>query len=567
MEVCLRAGIFRNGEPAHNSTYGSLPLVDPSASFDVAARHLFRHLGDAAQLSRNPLVRRFFQSDEFEQFAPAKERAALSLIRELVVRAAERHWGSAREQSGGREAAYRRYTIVIEHTLVGRPLAEVAAQLGVSMRQCYRERGDAIRRIAEYIRSYEVSPRVDIVSDIDAFQLRMDRAASRAAVGDLELALRDYDEIVKADPSAEHKLEALCRRAEALVEHGDFEAAEAAIVCARDLGRTAPGLPALARIHLIAARAFWLTGRFEQDSRELDGALDSIEPLLPEADDRVKELHAEILLEFCERYRTRGEFARAHERLLGVEAALRSVRMPTPKRAFDAMMESWSLGAKDVQFEGAGTRSLSRYEGLLELRALARSFTSPKRLIRLAEAFMQHHADAGDHVTASQWAQRAIRIAREHADGRLLAEVHLVLADWMSITPQSDRAPRLLQGAEGVFPAGSPDWILFRGLQAECALQAQRYEEAIALATDVESAVERMGNPRFGAAARTTIALAAHALGKQKEAQEQMSSALEVIDAYGTPWTRLSAYRAAATITGERRHRRRMREIRRSLQA
>jgi ATP/maltotriose-dependent transcriptional regulator MalT len=123
----------------------------------------------------------------------------------------------------------------------------------------------------------------------------------------------------------------------------------------------------------------------------------------------------------------------------------------------------------------------------------------------------------------------------------------------------------LLQVAQGVFPDGSPDWILFRGLEAEFAVRTERYEDALRMATEVERAVERMGNVRYAAAARTTIALAAHALGKRKEAQEQMHSALEVIDEYGTPWTRLNAYKAATTITGDRRHRRRVREIGRSL--
>ena len=143
--------------------------------------------------------------------------------------------------------------------------------------------------------------------------------------------------------------------------------------------------------------------------------------------------------------------------------------------------------------------------------------------------------------------------------------MQLVLADWISVTPQWLQGARLLQAAEGNFPKGGPDWILLRGLQAEYALQTEQYREAITLASEVELAIERMGNVRFQAAARTTIALAAHALGKRREAHEQVHSALEVIDDYGTPWTRLSTYRAAATITGERRHQRRVREIGRSL--
>ena len=65
-------------------------LVDPTVSFDVAARRLFRHLTDARQLSRNPLVRRFFGGEEPKRFTHAREGAAVSLLRELVVRAAER---------------------------------------------------------------------------------------------------------------------------------------------------------------------------------------------------------------------------------------------------------------------------------------------------------------------------------------------------------------------------------------------------------------------------------------------------------------------------------------------
>jgi tetratricopeptide (TPR) repeat protein len=545
-----------------------MPLVDPNVSFDVAARHLFRHLTDARQLSRNPLVRRFFGGDEPERFTQAKERAAVTLVRELVVRAAERYWGSTPESPAPKEAAYRRHAIVMSHCLEGRPLGEVAAQLGISLRQCYRERSDATHRIAEYVGSYEDRPKPDVRPLLDAFNLRMDRAACRADVGDVDQALRDYDDIVEADPSREHKIEALCKRAEALLECGNFEACQAAIANAWDLvrmGLLAPNAAAPTRIHLIESKLCWSTGRFDEDTRALDSSLHSIEPLLHGADDRVKELHAEILLEFCDRYRTRGEFARAHERILGVEAALASVRVPTPKRRFDAMMESWCLGAKHVQFEGAGTKRLSRYESLLELAALARSFTSPKRSIRLAEAFMQYHADAGDQVTALDWARRAVRMAEELADRRLLADVQLVLADWISVTPQWVQGARLLQAAEGNFPKGGPDWILLRGLQAEYALQTEQYREAIALASEVERAIERMGNVRFQAAARTTIALAAHALGKRREAREQVHSALEVIDDYGTPWTRLSTYRAAATITGERRHQRRVREIGRSL--
>ena len=79
----------------------------------------------------------------------------------------------------------------------------------------------------------------------------------------------------------------------------------------------------------------------------------------------------------------------------------------------------------------------------------------PKRSMRLAEAFMQYHADAGDQVTAWE-ARRAVQMAEEVADRRLLADVQLVLADWISVTPQWLQAARLLQAAEAISLKAAP---------------------------------------------------------------------------------------------------------------
>jgi tetratricopeptide (TPR) repeat protein len=548
-----------------------MPLVDPNVSFDVAARHLFRHLADPQQLRRNPLVRRFFEDAASALLACENERAALAKIRELVVRGAEQYRRSETALSVGKEAAHRRHTIVTMHCLEGRDLESVAAALGISKRQCYRERIEAVRQIAEYVGTFEDRPKPEAEAMLSEFRLRMDRASSRVELGDLDEALREYDDIAGSDPSRGHKIEALCKSSEALLEHGDFQRAQERAGQARDLLRTQPfssdvvDAAMSAHVHLVRSNVCWSLGRFEEDTLELRSAVECLDRILPISGDRVKELYAETQLALCDRARTRGEFGRAHEHLLAAEAGLGSVRTPTPERRFDAMVESWSLGAKDVRFEGAGTKRLGRYESLVELSSLARSIVSPKRSARLAEAFMQHHADASDREAAEKWARRALLIAKQHRSAKLLAVVSLGVADWLSITPQWTQSLGLLRAADGNFPKGGPDWILLQGLWADYALQAKRYREAVVRATEVERATERMGNPRFQASVRTTIALAAHALGEQGEAHERLLSALEVIDAYGTPWTRWSTYVAAAEITGERRHRRQASEIGRSL--
>jgi hypothetical protein len=55
--------------------------MDSSASFNVAAKHLFRHLHDARALRKNPLVQRFFEeSDAARLMRPQKSRSRQSMI-------------------------------------------------------------------------------------------------------------------------------------------------------------------------------------------------------------------------------------------------------------------------------------------------------------------------------------------------------------------------------------------------------------------------------------------------------------------------------------------------------
>ena len=59
-----------------------MPHEDPDPSFDSAVRHLFRHLGDAAALRKNPLTRRFFERAE----AARSSHAVVAEIRGAIVR-------------------------------------------------------------------------------------------------------------------------------------------------------------------------------------------------------------------------------------------------------------------------------------------------------------------------------------------------------------------------------------------------------------------------------------------------------------------------------------------------
>jgi hypothetical protein len=117
-----------------------MPRADPSRSNQDATRHLFRHIFDEQELLRNPYVcsavaaGRLTISDLQARLADA----ARSI--EAEDRASGKHW------RGTRQAA-----VLLECTLKRRDPAEVAGELGISVRQLFRERRAAWTRALRYL--------------------------------------------------------------------------------------------------------------------------------------------------------------------------------------------------------------------------------------------------------------------------------------------------------------------------------------------------------------------------------------------------------------------------------
>jgi hypothetical protein len=139
---------------------GFVPLANPSASFDVAVRHLFRHLGEPDRLRRNPLVRRFFE-DGSGRVTRTREKTALATIARVVQEGAERARSHDMDANQG-ERAYRQYTIVRRTYFERAPAERIASDLGLSTRQYYRERAAICARIARYVEAYDDRPTLSV---------------------------------------------------------------------------------------------------------------------------------------------------------------------------------------------------------------------------------------------------------------------------------------------------------------------------------------------------------------------------------------------------------------------
>ena len=65
-----------------------LPAMSSVEAFNVAAKHLFRHLHEPSFLRVNPIARRFFQDETGAALPSEREGEALAKLHELVLHGA-----------------------------------------------------------------------------------------------------------------------------------------------------------------------------------------------------------------------------------------------------------------------------------------------------------------------------------------------------------------------------------------------------------------------------------------------------------------------------------------------
>lgn len=179
-----------------------MPLADPSTSFEASVRHLFRHFDDPKALKRNPLVKAFFSVALWDGDGRSHANP-LERIHSLVLTATA-HYRDADVYSGNGRRAYRQYFILTRYYFQKTPEREIAAALGISMRQYYRERTEICRRVGNYLRRYEEPGTPRITATVEQAELWMREAAARAEAGDLAGALEEYQVIAH---TAEKQLE------------------------------------------------------------------------------------------------------------------------------------------------------------------------------------------------------------------------------------------------------------------------------------------------------------------------------------------------------------------------
>jgi tetratricopeptide (TPR) repeat protein len=531
-----------------------VPYADPCASFDSAVRHLFRYLNHPQRLRQNPLVRHFFEAPKGAPVTSvgARDRSALALIHRLVREGADRCRDDDLATSRYKRAMSG-HTIVLLNCLQGVPLKSVAARLGISPPQCYRERAALCRRIAKHIQHYADTPASDIVSVLDEFRTRMYRATIRFDVGDFDGAIHDYNELLRSS-SIPGKIEALCRSAMAFAEQGLLRQATDATSSAHMLFEAnRASLPsqkqevARAQIEL----AWWrmaaetLNGADCVDA--IDAAASRLSSIQATADDATKELYAEILVNRSWTRRNFGDSTSGEDPDLSEAAEiLHQVHAPMPVRSLRVALILERVRNGGMTDTSRWRPARMRLEALSDLSKRARALGSLDLNMSAALGFVEYGAQIGNVDLAWDSARYSLSIAKQHPNRCFRARIAIHVAGVLTYTKHWHHV-RTLLGAVDRNAATDVRRDIVDFLEARCYLRLGAYGQAWSLATAPWRAED---SPLCAARMSAVAASAADALDRHRDATNLIEEAVSKLEGIRSVLPLRDGYAAAAEITG-----------------
>lgn len=520
-----------------------MPRANPNASFEVAARHLFRHLNDAKELKRNPLVKKYF--DNRAGTTNLDDRTILILWTRIHAAAKDYRVNAPRDK----EAAIQRRLAVLAGCLQGRSVKQLAHSLGISLRQCYRERSLIYRYVGEALRRDTLSPVGPIVHIEDAFESQMERAAVRVRNGDYALAMRQYDSLI-AEGSARQKCRALVRRGELELELGFLSSAESSLEALSMLVAEAAEGEALygesVAVQLLQARLAWDKGKFSEAVAKLSLARAASAEFKDGPSERLRCIYADIALESAKRAFDLGDFDAAKSFIVEAKHASEATTVPHERLANILLTES-CLGfastrpGEDIPKHGPIALAAMAHSAAVQCGSIKWRLKAELFLIALQRSSLD----------VLQRGLLILSLANELQNAPLFALLSLELADLLLETPSWRRA-------EGVMDVTVPDGSFYAGsfsmLKAAYHLKARAPSAAKHHAKVAHALASRAGAPRFQASTLRLLGFCSYLLGERDEATDYISLAVPLAERFASAPARLKTLRTAARITGRRKY-------------
>lgn len=531
--------------------------ADSDTALSVAVKHLFRHLHEPRALRKNPLVRRFFEDPTITVSGVMRDREVCARIHRLVREAAE-YCRDLDLRSGNDEHALRRYAIIKLQCLDNQPMSAVAAQLGVSLGYCYRERAQICRRVGRYLQNLGDRPPAERCPDVDDFQILVHRVLHYASFGDRKIAFRECDKLVDDAPSGYRKIEALRIQAFTAMRFGAPERAERAFSRATAIS-DADGTAAsrqqrdagAACLALLGTQLAYYRGSAGDALALAKQAVQRFSMLEKSGQPHLMELYAESRSELASALCNAGEWERGHDELTGAEKELARGHWSSTQLRARVLLDVWKLRTYLPLSSESWRPARKRLEGLLEAFELAYSSGSLSGATAALRILTEYYASVGNDEEMMRAARRTMLLAEKQPSERVRVQTALDLATQLLSTRHWKFARHFMPESRRLDICDSYHRQLAGYFDAAWALKLGRFREAWKLASR-----EAHGDEYLALAARRRLvaAAAAYELNKKQDARALVEIAIPQAERFGIAALLREAYGVAAHVTGNKRY-------------
>lgn len=501
------------------------------ASKEALYRHFIGSLNKIGQLRRNPIVTALFEKTSGAGRPTEADRAAAERIRRMLAGLLDEIVASA--PTSERRRAERTRSIILRCDLGGTAHKAVAAELGLSPRQFYRERERAILGAGEAFellmaRRHSAHPVM-----IDVFSVALQQISALRNAGLAGDALQLAHRIRCESPRAEQRTALACVQAELHAELHEYDAALNlldALSC-EALPNTHPAVM-LTYAHVYAAigavaRAYSYTEAAIGEARACD-------------------VRARALLLRCDLEISRGNMSGARSALQDAEFAIGRLEYVPPELLAEQLMQECYVYALDPADSSAMLASYNRGLQLAQRHGLAGA------AVNLTLSLSTYHSLQGRVEEAARYARRALDLA-ELIPWAQYGPAYLIAAEAEIAAQRFEHASGFVRKARAVLRPDGRDFARAQMLEAQIECSSGRFREAVAAGKTAVELSQRADCPRFAGASLRILAEAYAGMNRLREARESIDDALSILESRGHGHSLGRARQVAARLTRSQR--------------
>jgi hypothetical protein len=507
-----------------------MPHADPHKSFDAAVRHLFRHLTDAPELRRNPLVRDFTKTHK-----TTNDNELVAAINDSILRLAKPC--CAEYAAAGLQLQARRRHAIILAVCAGESSSITAARLNISPRQYYRERQVICVRVAALLVSQRERPDPQVqVSDPAA--VLVSRAAFLIDQGLAKTAALLLDQ-AWSGMSQRDRVKARICLTDALINSGDLtRAARLLRYTHAEIGTSAGAtIEWLDRVALVEAKYNFASGCDAAGGAALEELARS-----QVGHNRTDEVSLETLIELGYWHCSNARFAQGRKALHRARLVAEHLAYVLPNQRV-ALALLYAYCAEDIIDDYNGSHR--RFRNCLEVSV---ANASMRGTVEATIGLMGYFASAGCDDAVIDWAKRALDIARNSEGDRYLVFVSAWIGTTLLKTRYWRAVDPLIFEAEAIAKPGTLHWVFLKEAQADFLGRTARYKAAEESFAAADEATKTLQNPKWQAILCRDRGLMLGSIGSE-ESIRLMTRAVELAEAGAMgAWSRSLTYQAASKV-------------------